>query len=320
MHKYKWFCVLFIGFQLFGCTATSIENSNEIYLSVFKENTILKQSSKTRLVFPLKSDDGGLPLISAQLADQNSRPCLFDTGSQPIFINNIYVSKLPKLRSAHVIGFGNDGIRSIPIVIVPKLTIGHCVLKNVPAMSADISHLNPTEPYMCILGCALFHDAAVTLNFQTKQLILQTPYMLSISKSANVIPFELSKGDSIKLPSIEVNCTVDGLSTKFLVDTGCARTILFEDVAKKLSVKRIPRQGHTLTLFGKSITKRLWVCKAKKLILNNSLTIDNPTFAIGEKDDNNEEIGGVLGIDILHHFQTTIDYPGHRLIFEALQK
>jgi hypothetical protein len=122
-----------------------------------------------------------------------------------------------------------------------------------------------------------------------------------------------------------LNCKVDGISLRFVLDTGASHTVLDTDWAKEnLSEKEInlvedPAQG---------IGSAVEVHKAiiSELIIGN-FTLRNRSIALINftsinavyKKEGLGEVHGILGGDILFDYKAIIDYDEMELHFLAIK-
>lgn len=306
---------LFAGLLLSACNVDWLDSSTEDYLALFKNNTVLKQAYIKKLILPMTLDRDGLPLIMAHLYGDIDRPCIFDTGSQPLFINSKYAKKFHKVTQAQVSCSLTNAAKTGDIIIVPDFVLAGCNLRNIPAVSLTLDHLNAGRSLLGITGSALFFDSAVTLDFNSKQITIQSPSTLSISKDAYVLPFKTGKDNPLELPMIEIEGYVQDVPVNFTIDTGCAKSSIPQRIAKRAKLLSNAKDRQKATLYG-VLNLKIFDCKPEKIDLGNKLVLKHPILEVMTTEAGFDGTGGVIGADLLKFYRTTIDYPGRRLIFE----
>lgn len=123
----------------------------------------------------------------------------------------------------------------------------------------------------------------------------------------------------LRVNLIIVKVTVNGVSKNLVLDTGASSTVIDNETADQLGLKRI---GEADAIVGGG--------KIRVLMLQvDTIRIDSLVlhdFICGAADIGSiklllgEDISGVLGFDFLSKFKITIDYQGRRILFNLYEE
>jgi hypothetical protein len=132
------------------------------------------------------------------------------------------------------------------------------------------------------------------------------PYRLPAHQSAATVPFEWTE------PLPVVNAKVNGVEGLFLIDTGAPEIILDPVFARDAKVQTAakPQQGSAQPAFGRIAT----------FTLAGLVTDDVPAMLIDMRGASalarRHRVAGVIGVEFLSHFRTTLDYVHDRMILQ----
>jgi hypothetical protein len=146
----------------------------------------------------------------------------------------------------------------------------------------------------------------------------------------NISPFNIEFSNDLDVDTIPIvvkaclpyiKLKINGMTCWFIVDTGADITVLYKDFADMASI--IPLND-TDTLIGSGVSGKfnLYYSFFDTLKINNTTITNVPLKIIGTnslKSDfllfNIAYANGIIGWDILQHFDFTIDYKNKQLIF-----
>jgi hypothetical protein len=144
---------------------------------------------------------------------------------------------------------------------------------------------------------------------QLESFGVAAPYAID-GPDEDVVPFVVRD----PLPLVEARAP-DGSTLTLLIDTGGGEILLDAKVAERLSVRRI---GDTQGTFAGGKQAPVGQGQLSALTLG-SVTVHRMPVGIQNlaplaEDFEGRHIDGVLGTVLLYHFESTIDYPGQRLV------
>lgn len=107
----------------------------------------------------------------------------------------------------------------------------------------------------------------------------------------------------------------------FVLDTGANITVISEELARELKLKKLGEPSDSPDAGGASFTA--WPCLVDAITLG-TCRVEHPTCVVGNLQTavagsgekiSVEMLGGVLGADFLRHFRVTIDYARKKITF-----
>ena len=165
--------------------------------------------------------------------------------------------------------------------------------------------------FILLLVTAALAGSAPVLPIDQPLSTLKTPGASRLS-AALTFQFDAGKisGENRPLIRVKVN---DLVSATFLLDTGFNATVISDKFAKRLKDRRIPIsiQGKPYTLDG----KRVFGVVLSKMSLGGFICKDSLVCIVAEKHiaPSVEHIDGILGLDLLRHFDYLFDFPLHQV-------
>ena len=148
-----------------------------------------------------------------------------------------------------------------------------------------------------------------------KSIILLTALAFAINAHA-----ECTINRSASLPlllwqqKLYVSAQVNGTPAYFFVDTGAGTTTLSQDLANGQNLAR--DFDHSADTFGVGgVESHLTIVQAHDVALGPIHLVNRsfPVAAFGERMADGSPVGGLIGADILSHFDLDLDLPGRRL-------
>jgi predicted aspartyl protease len=115
---------------------------------------------------------------------------------------------------------------------------------------------------------------------------------------------------------IYVPVTIDGAHTLMFVDTGASRTTVSENVAQSAGLLR--DMDHSADTFGVGgVESHLTIVEAQRLEIGGILVAHQhyPMAAFGQRLADGSPAGGLIGADLLSHFDIDIDIQHRALAF-----
>lgn len=201
---------------------------------------------------------------------------------------------------------------------VAEMRIGDLYLTNqdMRAFSyADARHVFGSKPFHGVIGLPVFQHLVVKVDYERRRLTFTIPSHFKYRGAGTVIPFELERFAPI------VKGEIDGVTTKFTIDTGSRSSLLLRSPfveSNHLRTKYAPLLK-AVTGWGGGGAIRSQVTRAKLLKLG-TVEIRNPvtlfslqragTLAAAAND------AGLVGAGVLKRFNITFDYTRRQLIFE----
>jgi hypothetical protein len=182
----------------------------------FATTAAASQKSPEHIPF-LRSDDGIL-MIQGSVGTENQYSFILDTGAGLSVLSQSLVDKLGGKRAGQFTGFRMTGERlDVQLYTIPELRVGTIMRKSalVGAWDGlDKLHIDG------IISLNFFRDQPITLNFEHKQLIFETPASLAQRRdSGRAVPVRLDDQRGISL-ELFAPFLVGSHSAECEVDTG----------------------------------------------------------------------------------------------------
>jgi hypothetical protein len=172
---------------------------------------------------------------------------------------------------------------------------------------ADVLDLSPSFrtriPVLAILGLNLFHDCLMTIDFPSRQLVLERGE-LPPENGRDILHYRWHQ-----MGNLEIQATLGGRSLWVKVDTGSNNIILSDDIASTLKFIRPPQVAGTLVgIHGKVVPESSGAVNGN--LVFGSYSFPNPSVRIGGRQHR-----VLIGADLLSAFLVTIDQKHQRIRF-----
>src|SRR5262245_4652341 len=144
----------------------------------------------------------------------------------------------------------------------------------------------------------------------TVSILATAAPLLAAERSAPV-----TVGFELKANLIVVDTKIDGVSKRFVLDTGASATVIARELAKELALKSIEK--HSARGAGGDVEVSLVAVKSLDV---GGAVVHDVTCAASDISGIEERLGGhidgVLGFNFLSRFKLTIDYKAKKLILD----
>jgi len=151
--------------------------------------------------------------------------------------------------------------------------------------------------------------------------------LLALSPAGCAVPVGPSAAECVPKPLAQlpvafhndvptVTVTIDGQPVAMVLDLGADRTVIAEDTVDRLRLDRDPSELPTITGVGGSETR--WAAVARHLTLGG-ITLEHKRLEVAPigMTDTQQPIDGLLGLDVLRHYDVDWDLPRNRVTLNA---
>jgi hypothetical protein len=250
-----------------------------------------------------------IPVVQATV-DGKTGSFLLDTGAEATLLNNTYFKGAAL---AEPRGSGSTGaFQQVSLYRVKQFDWQGIQFGNADVATLNLDHLSVNgQPVLGLIGADLLTHYAVTLDYASKKLLLETPAAKQLLSPARLtLPFGLQG----HLPVIPV--AIAGKEYNLTIDSGASINMLSaklfpELVNELLHVSESTFSGaDSKAGTGQTGTLRRAVLGNKLLLLNmpTIFTSIGPLAVSKPKP-----IDGILGYEFLRQYQVMIDYPGQKI-------
>jgi hypothetical protein len=171
-------------------------------------------------------------------------------------------------------------------------------------------------PVHGILGTDLLQNLVLTIDYEGRKLIFQTPESYKPSRKAIAIPIVIHDSKPyIILPVTLLDGTK--IDAKLLIDTGASHAMLLELFAEpKIKIE----ENFIQTDLGRGLAGSIegWIGRTKKVDIGNLAFNNVLTFFTDTNSYNKNYVlagrNGTVGGDLLGRFKVTIDYA-HQMVY-----
>jgi hypothetical protein len=151
----------------------------------------------------------------------------------------------------------------------------------------------------------------VTLGFAGRHVVLGGP----LPTGAGSIPFAVLHRNRSQL--ITVRVAVNGISTRWVLDTGASRTVIAASELHRLGVRKVGSRGRAYGATGCRTTVtpvRIQAWRAGDVPLPTTTGLSSPSSVISTPQGT-ATVAGLIGSDVLATFgSATIDFTHRRLV------
>lgn len=269
---------------------------------------------------------GAHMFIKVQTKQSDSLHFIFDTGCTGATIDSATAEKAgvgkENRRTVSVAGSGGSQVYSMALNQSLKLKNAeikntNLVLANLNSLSSDIgSRLDG------IVGYEILNQYVTQMDFDHKKLLLYDNVKFADTTGYTGIPFEFSK--NILIPRFPISITLANGETftgKVMFDTGNAFTLIvstpfskYHDFNSKLGDTRIT-EGR-----GMNATTQDQLANIKAMSFNGfNFGTMGIRLTVNEKAEPGDGYLGILGIEVIKHFNVILDYANKKIYLKPNQ-
>lgn len=274
-------------------------------------------NGKTSFSIPFELVDNRI-FINVRLNGKGPYRFILDSGGYgQISLELAREMKLPLGAEGQGVGAGQNVLAARETKIA-EMQIGdlHLTNQDIRAFSyADARHVLGSKPFHGVIGLPVFEHLVVKVDYERQRLTFTVPSHFKYKGTGTVVPFELERFAPI------VKGEIDGIMTKFTIDTGSRSSLLLRSPfveSNNLRAKYAPLL-EAITGWGGGGAIRSQVTRTKLLRLG-PIEIQNPVtfFSLQKAGLLAATAGdaGLVGAGILKRFNITFDYTRKQLIFE----
>ena len=273
----------------------------------------LPQSDTITIPFANRNEPASWIPLDVMLNGKGPYPFIFDSG----FYSNAVVASVVEeigLKPYKEVRIGNDGKKNVRAGVVrfDSIKLGETSLSDtfctVPPLPKEV-------PCRGIIGATLLARCVVTVDYEHRNMILSNPQTFVYHGRGFAMPIEFSREDMRPI----VTCTVDGITGRFVIDTGDdAALILYAGFIKANNLQK-KYASNLGTTDGTRVTgkEKYTVTNEPDLTLRGCVLAHVPTRLQDPKDGTETQVSGAIGGDILRRFNITLDYRHKCAYFET---
>jgi predicted aspartyl protease len=256
----------------------------------------------------------------------NGQPAnlLVDTGSNQLILNADAADSFgirPSQRGLRYIRFTKIQGQSLPVAFAQNVSAGSMNFGSSLVTLRKSSHADTgNAPLDGVLGLDILFRHKALINCRTKLVFFKVDQARRInlgsvaaSEKFTRIPIQREQTGALTVP-----CSIQGQSTRLLIDTGAFVTLLHEGFTKSLRLAAEPTR--ISAQFGRAGSKRISAAKINELSIGRfNLPPEKfgiaalPQFALQQGDT---KIAGILGMDTLYNCHAIIDLDGMNLFLK----
>lgn len=290
---------------------------------------LAKGRSVTRIPFQLHSN---LIIVPVKINDSDSLFFILDTGVSATIITDpdaLRRQSLKLTRKVKLTGAGEGEQLSALVAIDNQISMGDMQARhqNVVILEKDILKLSEYVgvPVHGIFGYDIFNSFVVTIDFQTKEIILTQPKHFRYRKGqGDRYPIVIQNAK----PYLDVMAVSDrgqSLPLRVVLDTGAGHALLFDQSSVSMSMpapeKIIRAQlGRGLNGVINGSMGRIHAIRMGRFEIANVLASFPDSAAFGLKLGKGPERQGNIGCELLRRFRVTFNYPENYIILKPVRR
>lgn len=282
--------------------------------ALFSKSSLDDHSSSPNLI-PFKYLDDTIIVVPVKINDSITKDFILDTGIGITMVSKAICDQLRcKLTGSHIGKRMSGQTMTVPASSVKSLSLGSLHIADVPVGIVDIEKFIPGSNIGGFISLGFFRNAAFTVDYVNKNVVLETVQTLNTIRSAgNTVPVKLDiDGDAlgIFMPLLLPN----GTQISAEVDTGSQALILDERFMIPLGLipsdKRIRNRegqdetGHTFKRYFAKMPGRVSLPRVHEIGVDG---IDVMFQKIIYE--------GLVGHNFLSKFLVTYNLPSSEMIF-----
>ena len=317
--------VIFFGLLL--CWQGVLANNDE--LSERYGYFIANNRKQTRIPFQLHSN---LIIVPVQINNSDTLHFILDTGVSSVIITDptaIRRQPLRFTRKVKLTGAGEGGQLMASVAIDNLLMMGHmrATHQNIVVLDDDILRLSEYVgvPIHGIFGYEVFNNFVVTIDFQRRELVLNTPKNYRYRRShGSRYPIAIQNTK----PYTDVMALLEGgktLPIRVVIDTGAGHALLInrsngDDI--RLPDKVIRAQlGRGLSGVINGNLGRIEKIRLGNFEMDNVVASFPDSTSFGLKiAEHAAERNGNMGCEILRRFRVTFNYQDKYMVLKPVKR
>ena len=268
--------------------------------------------------FRLAGGSNPLILVPTYVNGEGPYEFILDTGAGSCLISSELATRLEVRAESEKDAHGAGGILKIGLAHVSSIAVGSARQENVEvAITGELERVGRAIGAKLDgdIGYTFMKDFRVILDYKRRRMRFEAaPAATRGSRMRGARTSFALAGES--KPLILVKVLVDGDGPfQFALDTGASRTILGQDVARRLNLRT---EGAT-TGTGAGGGIEVITAKVRSFAVGDACVASHEV-AIGAFVETistaaNAKIEGIVGYNFLNQFQVTIDYPRAEIEF-----
>jgi predicted aspartyl protease len=239
---------------------------------------------------------------------------LLDSGAGMTVVDSAIAAAMSLPHGGTMPGAGAGGMTNFTMTRIPGLTIGRIEFTKQTAMSFPVSGLlKELEGIEIggILGYDFLSRFVTRIDFERKVLSFFDPDSFVPPSGAAAIDAPLVH-NIFTLPA-----SLDGARGTFFLDTGANSSLLYGSFVDSTGIAR-GRRTLPIAIRGAGGEEEAALCRFDSLTIGGDV-LARPVFAImrgGKGIGALKNLAGIIGNDILEHFNVTLDYRKQRVLLE----
>jgi hypothetical protein len=259
--------------------------------------------------------------IKASLNNSAPLSVLIDSGAPESLVDHTSAVQLglPMSGVTFLQGFGGEGPRAVQQTTISQVVLDGARLNGVPAMSASTDFISRLLGHStdAVIGSDLFNRYVVEVDYSDRLLRLYDPETYAAPNGGCQLPLSVDVYPMIHARLIDNDG--NAIDAVFVVDTGSNVLVVTKSFGD--AHPDLPLNGKTIGTAARKLlsgtTKgRVERVRAMKLA---DCVVANPIMWISEDVDGpfagSQTISGFVGMNILQHFTTIIDFRHHVVTF-----
>lgn len=281
-----------------------------------------------RIPFQLHSN---LILVPVRLNDSDTLHFILDTGVSTTILTDPHVPaarRLKSVRRVQISGAGEGASLAASVALGATLRMGDMTGYNQTIVVLDHDALALSEyvgvPVHGIFGYDIFNHFVVTIDFVTREIVLQKPgsYRYTRRKGEKYpITIEDTKPYFDAVTVVADNRTVP---VRLLIDTGAGHALSLDVHARseiRQPAKVVRSQlGRGLSGVINGNLGRVEKVKIGTVELSNILACFPDSMAYGAKFVRRENRQGNIGCELLRRFRVTFNYPEKYMVLKPIRR
>ncbi len=286
------------------------------------------RQTQTRIPFQLHSN---LILVPVKLNNSDTLQFILDTGVSTTILTDphaITPGTLKSVRRVQIAGAGEGASLTASVALGATLRMGDMVGYNQTVVMLDEDALALSEyvgvPVHGIFGYDIFNNFVVTIDFTTREIILENPgrYRYTRRKGEKYpITIEDTK------PYFSAVAVVDHERTvplRLLIDTGAGHALSL-DVHSRSEIRQPAKVvraqlGRGLSGVINGNIGRVEKVRIGTVELSNILACFPDSLAYGLKIAQRETRQGNIGCELLRRFKVTFNYPEQYMVLKPVKR
>lgn len=307
-----------------GYTNHKMKLKQNLLIAFLMLNGVLRLKAQiAQIPFEFK---GAHIFIKVQTKQSDSLHFIFDTGCTGATIDSATAEKagIGKENRRNISVAGSGGSQAYSMALNQGLKLKDAEIKNTDLVLANLSSLSSTIGFRLdgIVGYEILNQYVTQMDFDHKRLLLYNNVKSVDTTGYTGIPFEFSK--NILIPRFPISIMLangESFTGKVMFDTGNAFTLIvstpfskYHDFNNKLGDTRIT-EGR-----GMNATTQDQLANIRSMSFNGfDFGPMGIRLTVNEKAEPKDGYLGILGIEVIKHFNVILDYATKRIYLKPNQ-